>query len=1233
VASPKNILPDKRRTTVLISLICLLGIFLIPYFFVFIPSNANNLKRQAFLKLNRAAQNIVGKTNDTRNYYQNTRSGGEQLDSIVMSTAECSSAGKERLSLPDAVYFMFRGSEWKMLFVRDWFPVRTHKNARVYELPLAAFIQPSLAPGKEVFSAFMLVHFCPRIGADSGSSKIIYQDFREGMEQDINMDSLIPRHQGIRSPDMMDISLEGTDYKLFTYPFLLGRHRLVLCGLLKNDVYEAKLHQIPVGTYYTLVIALVIFLLSLPFLKIFMMNERDRLFAINLAVGIVALFILASFIAIISTQLILLTQGRSQVSANLDSLSIKIEDSLSAELTRAQNELMYFDERLSDNLAGNPDTQSIPGTPAFLITFDSSCHDPALTLKQRIYSGHFPLYHNADQVSWISDTGKQLVRAKYLSSRMKAILEMKKGNVDTIPFIDVKQREYYQDLYARFKYRKDNDSALRLAPVQSWASGDFRVNVCRYSCIKGLMVQLLDTKLYSLVNTVLPAGYGFCLFDASGNTLIHSDTVKSLRENFLDEIGRIPWIEGSIKARQGIQAGSVPFYGTQYTLRIQPLKQHPLFLAVFYNNDFLEPVIIRILSFSLFFGFMTYILLYVLFLALYRRENETCLYSPMEYNRRIVPSRDKFRLYFNGSVLMLVYIAFFSIGAIFSPTIGHDVDYTVLVIGLLTPFTGLYSLWLLQHYMGKLSFKKSLRYILPVFFTGGLIFIMSRIAGWAPEPVSFFSALLLECLLLSGVIINKGNCWTHFWRSVKAPVVWLSGWDKKSVEEKKLFSYSVFVSLFIFSVAVLPVLEYSWFAYIHELRQSVKKEQLEIADGLQKRERTVRAFLHINQPNFTGDDSNFRVIQYKNGVYPVYTDRIYSYKDADFSTHVWNEDHDAHAESFYLGISTAINSSYKDPAGLPPLYDSALQDNLYHWHLNRDSSEFDYSRARWKVPLMLEDTRPADVNFKIISLIPGGLEIDTRLKLVFSGMIFALLLSLYWIIKTMARQIYLTKIIGDAVSGLDDRYANAVNEFWESCITENKKNISATYLPELKGEITAALLLKDLKEEYVRFDKKEEDLVILESDFISKSETLGKLFECVWSKMDDKEKYLLYCLANDGLLNHKNKPVIYALLNKNMLVIYEQRIRLISYSFREFIISRNNTNDEIILLAAMKSGASWANMRTIVVVVIISVFIFLFLTQQEVSAKIIALVTSLTALLPFVLKLGSSTPAAAENKN
>jgi len=1221
-------LPDKRRITVLVSIVFLLAIFLVPYFFIFIPLNASNLKRQAFLKLNRAAQNMISKSIDTRSYYRNTATapGIVGLDSATMVSAECSTTGKERLSYQDYVYFIFRDAGWNILFVQNYPDSADHQTYGHLQ-PLTDFMTTCTASGKEVFDAFLLVHYCQRMGKDT-AGKIIYQDYQPGMEQDVNLDSLIPKHDGMRSPDMNDISLEGTDYKLFTYPFQLGRHRMVLCGLMKTDTYNAHLHAIPVGTSYTLVTCLVLFLLSLPFLKIFMMNDRDRIFAINIVIGVAFLFALASFITIVSTQLILLNQGRVQVKANLEALSVKLEDSLTAELTQAENEMVYFDNRLSDYMDTTKwDQASRDHTPSFLIEIDSSYLNPAFDRQGRILSGHIPIYHDADHIGWISDTGRETVRIKYISPQMDSALR-NELNYDTIQFVNVRPRPYFQELSAHFKYKDIGDSSmLIIAPVQSWVSGEFRVNLCRYSKIPSLMAQVMETRLYSLVNTVLPAGYGYCLFDASGNTLIHSDTLKSLRENFLDEIGRLPWILGSLKGRQGIQSGRVAFYGTDYRLRIQPIKHHPLFLAVFYNNDYLEPANLRILSFSLFFCMLTYLLLYLFFMLLYRRAPRTFLYSPMEYYWRIVPSREKFSLYFNGSFLLVIYIAIFSLASIFSPWIGFDVDYTVLVLGLLTPFIGLYTLWLLQRKMGMLSRTESKKYIWPVFASGIAVYALSYFMEWPLEPLSYFTMVLVIALLVRTIVIRKQSRWIRFSAWLRRRAINFTRWNDKSVEEKKLFSYSVFVTLFIFAIAVLPVLEYSWYAYSHELRQSVKKEQLEIADGIQKRERNIQFFLRTNQPDFTGKDDNFRVIQYHHGIYPFFAGRVSPAHDSAQDHSEIRTDYDSRSEAFYLAISGTFNLFYKDPAGLPPLYDSSKQDNLYHWYVGRDSITLNWAKPHWKIPPSLNDSRPAPYKFKIISNLPSGLRIDPRLWVVFLLMLLGILTAIYWIVKNIARQIYLTKFIGDAGSGFSSHYEGSGDGFWGKCIRNQYDETGE----KIKNKTLVDHFLKSLKSEYDLFYKKT-NLILFESAVTDRATKDWATFECVWQNLQDKEKYLLYCLANDGLLNQKNESVIYDLLSKNLLVIYNQRIRLISFSFRQFIISRSLTPEEKKLFATMQSGASWANLRTIVLVIIMSVFIFLFLTQQEVSAKIIALITSLSALLPFLLKLGSSSAPAGEEK-
>jgi len=153
MAGLKDILPDKRRVTVLVSLIFLLAIFMVPYFFVFIPANADNIRRQAFLKLDRAAQNIISKSDDTHNYFRNITSESICLDSDEMSRAECSSLGMDRLSFRIRFILCFVVPVWKILFGQ---PLSSEdedspdkcKTARVHELPVPDFIAPCLASGK-----------------------------------------------------------------------------------------------------------------------------------------------------------------------------------------------------------------------------------------------------------------------------------------------------------------------------------------------------------------------------------------------------------------------------------------------------------------------------------------------------------------------------------------------------------------------------------------------------------------------------------------------------------------------------------------------------------------------------------------------------------------------------------------------------------------------------------------------------------------------------------------------------------------------------------------------------------------------------------------------------------------------------------------------------------------------------------------------------------------------------
>ena len=212
------------------------------------------------------------------------------------------------------------------------------------------------------------------------------------------------------------------------------------------------------------------------------------------------------------------------------------------------------------------------------------------------------------------------------------------------------------------------------------------------------------------------------------------------------------------------------------------------------------------------------------------------------------------------------------------------------------------------------------------------------------SDLNLFSFVLVEIGIwvgMAAIVLKRNNGWAHTRKTLRTRAVSFFRWKEKPAEEQRLFSYSWFVSLFIFTMAVLPALDYCWFAYNHELRQSVKREQLEIAIGLQKRDQTVRAFLRNCQPDFSTDSVSYRDIQYRQGIYPVFGDTV-----NDHPGLAKKADADSNSEIFYLKTAGFGNLFYKDPAGFPPLYDRSRFDNLWEWTKSENQYVFSFSKTK-----------------------------------------------------------------------------------------------------------------------------------------------------------------------------------------------------------------------------------------------------------------------------------------------
>lgn len=1217
MADLKKLIPDKRRGTVLVIIIFLLLISLIPYLFYYIPLNEARLHESGFQKLSRAKTNILEKNINLKPYYKSKPGSG----SITLAPEDLLICNGNR-QLPKAekrengyLYFYSDSANvWNLFYLKN----KKGEKWNGDTLSVRQFIEPCLTSSKEFFEAFMLIHYC------DSPNRIIYQDAQNSVDQRIVLDSLMPiGSRGMRSPDIFDIRLQGINYKMFSCPLQLNGHCLMLCGFLKQKQYNAYSHTIPVGVAYPLVILFLLFILSLPLLKIFMMNENERVGIWDLINAGLVVFAGAALVTIIVIQVLLLWGGNRRVDGQLSALSGQIADSLISELKPAERQLRSFDSSLAQYIKSHPGY--LQGDPAadsllkdsvrYIPVNINNQNDSGVQVKKLalLYDSLAP-YQYFDRASWVNAGGMQIFKAEVYTGT---------------GFLDVRERKYYKF----FRYKSKTDSAaslnalLMIDPIYSWANGEFRINLCIKSQVPGALLATLATRLYSLVNVILPAGYGYCLIDADGTVLVHSDTVRNLAENFLAETGQQRWIKEAITSRQTDSSDNVHFYGNTNAVHVQPLSRFPLFLVTFYNNDFMIPVYLRILAFSLLFCLLTYLILFVLLFVFQRYRARSFLFATMDYFNWMVPHKKSSGFYCNASIFLALYAIVFLIAGVLFRLIN---DYVVLLVALMTPLNLLCVLRILKltdasNDNGHADRKLALILTGGLLLTGSFFFWRTRLY----ESTAYWQYIGIElCVIASMLVMIYGDCknWklVNSWRVAVLKLI--AGWRDKGKRDWHLVIYSIMVVLLIITFAVIPAAVYTWFAHNHEIIQSVKKDQLYLANSLQKRERSIRSFLNNNHHLPAG---YFDTIQYHKGIYTIHKDIVLCARNC--SRHDSLEQEGSHAnrsELFYLNTANDIGLNYDDPYFFPALKDSS-DDNLWHWQIvNSSTIFFDYTRPSWKQPEQVNQLPPVDI--KIRSAIPHryvflGSGAGLVLIIVF---ILLVLAGLYKLIRSIVSRLFLLKFV---LAASNDDGITAM---------DNREGAGAWYKPyqQTRDDDKVRDLFKNgcksLREEYPAMSASDlpAALVKKEQELTARTAGLTPLFDAVWQACTDHEKLLLFDLAEDGLMNYKNEPLIYKLFRDKLLIVDDERVKPVGYSFRHYIISRKAAGEDKKIIAAIQTGATWASMRNIFVLIVLAALVFLFLTQQEVSGKIIALVTSLTTIVPLLLKVFASSGGDAAVK-
>jgi hypothetical protein len=125
-------------------------------------------------------------------------------------------------------------------------------------------------------------------------------------------------------------------------------------------------------------------------------------------------------------------------------------------------------------------------------------------------------------------------------------------------------------------------------------------------------------------------------------------------------------------------------------------------------------------------------------------------------------------------------------------------------------------------------------------------------------------------------------------------------------------------------------------------------------------------------------------------------------------------------------------------------------------------------------------------------------------------------------------------------------------------------------------------------------------------------------YRSLWASLADGEKLLLVHLAEEGLVNPKNRRPLQRLLSRG-IARRDPALRVMNETFRGFVIA--NKHCVMAIERRDTEDSPWAQMKRPILTLLVGVAVFFFATQRDMFNTTLVFVTALAGALPQVLQL------------
>lgn len=405
-----------------------------------------------------------------------------------------------------------------------------------------------------------------------------------------------------QSSNLADVQLAGAAYKLFVQPVRLTLSgseddknqgvRWVVCGLIRTDHFRDQTFAVSYTLLIIFMFLAMLAALSWPLLKLRLMGPKDRLRRADFALTTFSALLGTALVTFLLVDLYTYVNVERTLDSQLKNLATGIRSNFQDELGSVAAQLWRFDKQVT-KLASKERSGALADLHAATLAEVPKATVPTKKVsafKANLLVGTFDwesaTYPYFNSVTWADATGLQ--RIKWTT------------RPETTAFVNVSGRSYFTNardgnFWKLSHLGREYEYAFEL--VNSKNTGE-NVAIVSTRMAESKWVSSIDTRLASLMGTVLPSGHGYAVINNTGDVLFHSDEVNNLEEQFFEECDNDRLLRAAVLARAS-EFINTQYLGKGHRLFVSPMPGTPWMLVVFRDKQISRTINLEVLTLSL----------------------------------------------------------------------------------------------------------------------------------------------------------------------------------------------------------------------------------------------------------------------------------------------------------------------------------------------------------------------------------------------------------------------------------------------------------------------------------------------------------------------------------------------------------------------------------------------------------------------------------------------------------